>query len=98
MTETNLLLPVKSPGRPASSPARTPLTTQIERQLTQKTQLFGDPLLSIQETKLALGMSYATIRKLLVSGRLKSWRPSPKGHHRIRLSEVQKFIASGVQS
>jgi excisionase family DNA binding protein len=83
---------------PPVRPARTPLTAQIERQLTQKTQLFGDPLLSIAECKLALGTSYSTVRKLIMAGKIRSWRPSPRGHHRVRLSELQKYIASGVQS
>ncbi len=78
--------------------ARTPLTAQIERQLSQKTQLFGDPLLSLAEIKLALGTSYSTVRKLITSGKIRSWRPSPRGHHRVRLSELQKFLDSGVQS
>jgi excisionase family DNA binding protein len=84
--------PAKGPGRP-----RSPLTAQIERQLNQKTLLFGDPLLTVSEVCLALGVHYSTVRKVIVSGKIRSWRPSPKGHHRVRFSEVRRYLAAGDQ-
>jgi excisionase family DNA binding protein len=78
------------PGRP-----RNPLARQIAAQFAMKETLFGDPLLTLSEARLALNCSYAHVRRLISDGRLQVWRSSPTGHMRVRVSEVRRFIAAG---
>lgn len=67
---------------------------QIERQLTQRAQLFGDPLLPLRDVAVALGnISYSTIRALIKDGELPTVRIGRRGHHKVRLSVVQALLA-----
>jgi excisionase family DNA binding protein len=73
-----------------------PLAATILQQFEDKRSIYSDPLLSIAECRPALGdVSYSTFRKLIATGRIRTWRPSPRGHHKIRLSELQRFIRAG---
>jgi hypothetical protein len=84
----------KSPGgRP-----RNPLGIQITRTLALKQELFGDPLIGLSECRLAIGQcSYSQLRKWISAGQIRTWRPSPRGHHKVRLSELRRFLAAGEQ-
>jgi excisionase family DNA binding protein len=94
MTETIAPATVKAAVRSRF----TSLAAQVTKQIELKKELYSDPLLSIAECRPALGdVSYSTFRKLIAAGKIRTWRPSPRGHHRIRLSELRRFIASGDQ-
>jgi hypothetical protein len=80
---------------PVKARQHSPLASQITRQLQLKTELFGDPLLSLREVSVALGgVSYSTLRALIVSKKLATFRISKHGWHRVRASVLKKFIAS----
>jgi excisionase family DNA binding protein len=94
-------LEIRTPrfATPPSGPRKfTPLAAQIIKTQEMKRELFSDPLLTMQEAKTALSMSYSTLRKLIAAGKIRSWRPSPKGHHRVRASEIRKYLAQGEQA
>jgi excisionase family DNA binding protein len=89
--ETIATTTVKAPGRP-----RSPLARQIAQTFETKRTLFSDPLLSLAEFRLAAGsLSYSHVRRLIAEKKISVWRPYPKAHMKIRLSEVQRFLASG---
>jgi hypothetical protein len=90
-TSTALLNPPIHPPRQLN-----PLAAQITKQLEMKKELYGDPLLRLSECLPALGdVSLSTLRKQIAAGRIKTWRNSPRGHHKIRLSELRRFLAQG---
>jgi excisionase family DNA binding protein len=95
MAEKNNL--AQSPVKPSAPRAFTPVGVQIAAQLATKRELFGDPLLNIKEIELALGCSYSNVRNLIADGRLRSWRASPRGHHKVRLSEIRRYLAQGQE-
>jgi hypothetical protein len=67
----------------------------VQRQIAQRAELYADPLISLQEFAAAVGSpSYSVIRRWIVTGELKTWRVG-KGHHKVRLSELRRFLASG---
>lgn len=88
----NQNLPVK-----ASVSARTAsLLAQHQRVREQKQALTIDPLMPLREAVSLLGSpSYTTLRSWIKDGQLRVWRASKGGHFRIRLSEVQRFLAAG---
>lgn len=84
-------------GRPPGS--RSGYLISLEKQAAQqaalKYALIADPLLRTTEAAQLLGLSYASIRRLIVSGQLKTSRTCMKnGHHRIRLSELRRHVAA----
>jgi excisionase family DNA binding protein len=71
-----------------------PLLAQHERIRAEKVALFVDPLMRLAEAMPMLGNpSYMTVRSWIKKGTLKVWRVE-KGHFKIRLSEVQRFLAA----
>lgn len=93
----NLSMPnsIKSPVRQVQ---RGPLAHAIERQLAQRAELFSDQLLDVKTVQAALGgVSYATIRKLISSGRLRTFRIGKHGHHRVRQSVLRELLSSADQ-
>jgi excisionase family DNA binding protein len=81
----------KNPGgRP-----RSPLAAVIESQLARKREFFGDPLLSLRECATSLGISTGTMHRLIAARRLRTWRNGPHGHHKIKSSELRRFLAEG---
>jgi hypothetical protein len=91
--ELNSLPSVKTPVHPRRFSS---LAAQVTKQLQLKAELFGDPLLSLAEVAAALGHpSYSSIRKLIKSGALKTWRIGKRGHHRVRLSALRALLAMG---
>jgi excisionase family DNA binding protein len=58
-------------------------------------ELGSDPLLSLSQVKEILGLSYSSLNKLLSNGTIKFWRAIPRGFRRVRVSELQRFLASG---
>ena len=89
--------PIASSGKLGGRP-RSPLARQITAQLQMKAELFSDPLITLAEARLAIGnCSYAHARRLISDGRLRVWRSSPRGHMRVRLSELKRYLASGDQ-
>jgi len=92
MAETILsrLPPVKTPVSPGRF---NPLAAQIKRTLELRNQLCGDPLLGLSEVAQATGEPcYATIRRWIKMGMLHTVRFGPRGHHRVRLSELRRFL------
>jgi hypothetical protein len=84
---------VKSPVYQRRSPN---LRAQIAAQIALRTELTADPVLSLAEFAAATGHpSYSAIRDLIRSGALKTWRASPRSHHKVRLSELRRFLAAG---
>ena len=53
-------------------------------------------LLSMREVAEVLGVSTATVRRMVVSGRLPSVRFGPKSWHRIRREDVERLIEAGL--
>ena len=83
-------------------PVKTSVTRRLLDQHQQvredKTALLIDPLMKLAEASQLLGSpSYTTLRSWIRSGALHCWRAG-KGHYKIRLSEVQRFLrANEVQ-
>ena len=67
----------------------------IERQLQERAELYSDPLLTGKEVRDVLRCSYSHLRKLIVTGRLPAWRPTPTGQYRVRQSALRTFIEKG---
>lgn len=85
--------PVKTPVRSR----RSPLLAQNQRVRERHEAMIVDPLLSLAEAQTLLGSpSYHTMRRWLASGALHGWRPHKTGHHKIRLSEIERFRAEGT--
>ncbi len=86
-----------------SAPVKRPIRTRqvaatITAQLETQRILYADPLLPLRDVQTALGnISYGTLRRLLIDKKIRAWRPSPRGHYKIRLSELKKFLAQGDQ-
>jgi hypothetical protein len=92
MPETilNHLPPVKTPVRPGRC---NPLAVQIKKTFDLKNELYGDPFLSLSEVAQATGEPcYATIRRWIKTGLIRTVRFGPRGHHRVRLSELRRFV------
>ena len=51
-----------------------------------------EPMLTAREASRLLGISYATIKQWILSGKLKT-SPTPGGHHRIAQSTLKPFLA-----
>jgi len=61
----------------------------------EKAALTLDPLLPLREAVGLLGSpSYTTLRSWIADGSLRVWRAG-RGHYRVRLREVQRFLAAG---
>jgi hypothetical protein len=91
--EPNNLPPVKTPVHrvPPSS-----LVQQLARQQTLKAEILADPLLPMREAKMLLGNPcISLLRKWVKNGTLKTWRVGPRGHFKVRLSEIRRLIALG---
>lgn len=55
--------------------------------------------LSIPEVAAVLSLSEVTIRRMLKSGTLKAVRASPRGSHRIPMTEIDRYLSqAGRQS
>ena len=84
-------LPVKT----AVSQRTASLLAQHAKIREDKEALVVDPLMRLAEAMPLLGCpSYTTVRGWIASGSLHCWRAG-KGHYRVRLSEVQRFLAAG---
>ncbi len=83
----------------ASEPkAILPTATQAMKQQLARAELYGDPLLTLQEAQSALGSpSYSTLREWIATGYLKTWRIGKRGHHKVHLSEVRRLLALGAE-
>jgi len=88
-------------GRPPGSKtgAKNPFYTALERQARiqsgARTSALSDPLLSLKEVQLLLGISGSTARKLIKSGMLQFTRTTGslgRGHLRVRLSWAVRFM------
>ncbi len=90
MNNLNRIPPVKS-----SVASRTaPLLAQHARVRDEKAALAIDPLMRLAEAMPMLGNpSYVTVRGWIKTGALRVWRAG-KGHYRVRLSEVQRFLSA----
>jgi excisionase family DNA binding protein len=90
MNNLNRILPVKT----AVSQRITPLLAQTQRVRDEKQALTIDPLMRLAEAMPMLGNpSYTTMRGWIRNGTLKVWRAG-RGHFRVRLSEVQRFLSA----
>jgi len=90
MLRLNSLPPVKTPVRQRI----TPLVAATQRAQEQKQALVVDPLMPLAHAVPLLGSpSYSTVRKWIANGSLHVWRAG-KGHFRVRLSEVQRFLSA----
>lgn len=59
-----------------------------------KADLTCDPLLRMSEAVPLLGSpAYSTLQTWIKTGAIRTWRAG-RGHYRIRLSEVQRFLAA----
>ena len=88
----NRIPPVKTAVRQRA----TPLPLQNQRVREEKQALAIDPLMPLREAIGLLGNpSYALLRVWIKNGTLRCWRASGKGHYRVRLSEVQRFLKAG---
>jgi excisionase family DNA binding protein len=75
-----------------------PVATSIRQSFENARALYSDPLLSLRDALPALGnVSYGTLRKLIATGKIRVWRSTPRGHMKVRMSELQRFLASGDQ-
>jgi len=83
------------------SPAKTPvyrrhssLLQQTIKANEQMAALVMDPLMSLSRAIPLLGdPGYTTVRSWIKSGDLRVWRAG-RGHFRVRLSEIKRFLAS----
>lgn len=90
MSNPNRILPVKTSVASRTSP----LLVQNERVRAEKTALVVDPLMKLAEAMPMLGNpSYTTVRSWIACGSLRVWRAG-RGHFRIRLSEIRRFLAA----
>ena len=90
MLDQNRVPPVKTSVRHRS----TSLLLQHQKVREQKQALTIDPLMPLREAIGLLGNpSYSLLRKWIADGSLRVWRAG-RGHYRIRLSEVQRFLTS----
>jgi excisionase family DNA binding protein len=74
-----------------------PLLAQMQRCLEVRREIIADPLLTTTETRTLIGCSYSHLRQLIETKALSVWRPHPRAHIRIKLSEVQRYLASGFK-
>jgi excisionase family DNA binding protein len=83
---------------PAKTYARrpSPLLAQQQRCLEIRRAIVADPLLSTQEICRMLGCSYSHLRDLIHRKEIAIWRVRPRAHIRVKLSEIQRYLASGV--
>lgn len=71
------------------------LAVPAQQAQDRKQVLMTDPLMLLSEAQPLLGNpSYCTIRKWIADGSLRVWRVGTS-HFRIRLSEIERFLASG---
>ena len=97
MSETISPLTIATSVKSRGGRPRNPVGKTIARQLAVKDELYSDPLLSLTEFRAATGSpSYSHVRKLIKDGKIQVWRPYPKAHMKIRLSEIRRFLASGA--
>lgn len=82
------ILPLKT------SVASRAILGQHEQVRQDKTALLVDPLLKLAEAQQLLGCpSYSSLRDWIRSGKLRSWRPSGRGHYKVRLSWIKEFLS-----
>ena len=55
-----------------------------------------DPLLSMAKATEYCGLSYNSMRDAIERGQLKAFRRNKHGWHYVRLSELEKFMQSGI--
>jgi hypothetical protein len=92
MSNLNQIPPVKTPVRTRSS-----LLQQSQRMREQREAMVIDPLLSLAQAQAMLGNPcYSTLRRWVSTGLLHAWRAHPTGHHKIRLSEIERFRSQGA--
>jgi hypothetical protein len=85
-------LPTKTPVYRRSSP----LVQANQKAQEVRQALIVDPLLPLSAAIPLLGNPcYSTLRAWIKSGSLRVWRPSSRGHFKVRLSEVVRFVAAG---
>jgi excisionase family DNA binding protein len=90
MLDLNRIPPVKTAVRQRS----TSLLLQHQRVREQKQALTIDPLMPLREAVGMLGNpSYSLLRKWIADGTLRCWRAG-KGHYRVRLSEIRRFLSA----
>jgi excisionase family DNA binding protein len=82
---------VKAPNQ---SVQRGPLARVIESNLRKRDELFSDALLPLREVRVALGVSYSQLRKLIKEGTLRTFRIG-KGHIKVRTSALRELMERG---
>lgn len=87
--------PSKPSGRPRSGSPLAAATIRAQFETTRS--LYCDPLINLSDVPSVLNVSIATVRKLIASGRIRSWRSSPRSHQKIRASELIRYLKSGDQ-
>jgi hypothetical protein len=86
-----MIFPVKSAVRPRTQS----LASQVQKAQDRKQAMAIDPLLKLAEAREYLGdPCYSLLRRWIADGKLKVWRIG-RGHIKVRLSELEKFRASG---
>jgi excisionase family DNA binding protein len=94
MPNPTILAPVKSSVRQRL----TPLVLQAQKAAEQRQAIAVDPLMKLSEAASLLGNpSYSVLRKWIKDGSLRVWRAG-KGHFRVRLSEIQRFLSANEVS
>jgi excisionase family DNA binding protein len=90
MQTLNRIPPVKT----SVSQRTAPLLAQTQKVREDKRALTIDPLMRLAEAMPMLGNpSYTTVRGWIKTGALRVWRAG-RGHFRVRLSEVQRFLSA----
>jgi excisionase family DNA binding protein len=85
-------LPVRTPVRQRV----TPMLAQTMKAVEQMRSMTVDPLMPLSKAVPLLGnVSYGTLRRWIASGALRVHRATPRGHFRVRLSEVERFRTAG---
>ena len=91
MSNLGTLPAVKAPNQ---SVQRGPLARIIESNLQQRNALFSDALLPLREVRVALGVSYSQLRKLIREGSLRTFRIG-RGHYKVRTSVLRELMERG---
>ncbi len=77
----------------ATTMTRNPTRTPATQKAPKATADGGDPLLKPREAAAALGVSYATLKQWILSGKLRT-TVTPGGHHRIPESALRPLLLS----
>jgi hypothetical protein len=77
-------------------PAHSLLGQQVERSLSMQRELLSDPLIDLKTAALSLGgISYASLNRIIYSGRLRIFRVGKYGRRKVRLSSLRALLAEG---